>query len=114
MEVGDIGIVGREAAEGQRRERVADRIEQRHARRPKAQCAGGREDRVDGAQRARGLGDARRKLGVLDRAGTASPMMPMPPSQLNAWRHMLIECGSWSMPLSCVAPVVDSPDMVSK
>ena len=41
-------------------------------------------------------------------------MMPMPPSQLSAWRQITTERGSVSRPESTVAPVVDRPDMVSK
>ena len=44
----------------------------------------------------------------------ASTMMPMPPTQLSSWRQRLIDGGSLSSPDSTVAPVVVSPDMVSK
>ena len=38
----------------------------------------------------------------------------MPPIQTSRWRQTLIDSGSWSRPLSTVAPVVVSPDIVSK
>ncbi len=45
---------------------------------------------------------------------TASTMMPMPPSQCSARRHMFMACGSWSRPVITVEPVVERPDMLSK
>ncbi len=50
----------------------------------------------------------------IGRIATASTMMPMPPSQLSRCRHKLIACGKPSRPDSTVAPLVVSPDMVSK
>ncbi len=38
----------------------------------------------------------------------------MPPIQTSRCRQTLIDTGSWSRPLSTVAPVVVRPDIVSK
>lgn len=45
---------------------------------------------------------------------TARTMIPIPPSQHSSCRQMLIDGGKCSRPTSTVAPVVVSPDMVSK
>ncbi len=50
----------------------------------------------------------------IGRIATTSTMMPMPPYQLRAWRQRLTEGGRWSSPTRTVAPVVLSPDIVSK
>ena len=69
VEVADAGVVGREAAEGDGREAVADGVEQAHAGQPVGGGAGDGEAEVDVPQGLGGFGDARRQLGVLDRAG---------------------------------------------
>ncbi len=48
------------------------------------------------------------------RMATTSTRMPMPPIHTSRWRQMLIDSGRLSRPDSTVAPVVVSPDIVSK
>jgi hypothetical protein len=45
---------------------------------------------------------------------TTSTMMPMPPTSTMKQRHTLIDSGSFSRPVSTVAPVVVRPLMASK
>ena len=62
-------IVGGEAAGGNSAETVANGIEHSHAGQPVGQRAGDGDGQVDVPQRLGGLGDARRQLGLLHRAG---------------------------------------------
>lgn len=48
------------------------------------------------------------------RMATTSTITPIPPSKCSCVRHRLIDGGSASRPERMVAPVVVSPDMVSK
>ena len=48
------------------------------------------------------------------RMATARTMIPMPPSHWSSWRQRLMEGARVSSPIITVAPVVVSPDMVSK
>ena len=48
------------------------------------------------------------------RIATASTMMPRPPTNCMKQRQTLTEVGSWSRPLSAVAPVAVKADMASK
>ena len=72
VEVADAGIVGREAAERNGRETVADGVEQAHAGQPVGGAAGDSEPEIDVPQGLGGFGDARRQLGVLDGTGDFS------------------------------------------
>ena len=48
------------------------------------------------------------------RIATASTMMPMPPRNIMKQRQTLIDTGSFSSPVSTVAPVVVRPETASK
>ena len=50
----------------------------------------------------------------IGRIATTRTMMPMPPYQLSAWRQRFSDGAIESSPVSTVAPVVLSPDIVSK
>ena len=67
-------IVRRESADGDRRERVAQGIEPAHAGQHVEDEADDREREIDVPERLGRLGDARRQLGVLDRAGRLRPV----------------------------------------
>ena len=69
VEVADAGVVGRKAAEGDGGEAVADGVEQAHAGQPVGGGAGDGEAEIDVPQGLGRFGDARRQLGILDRAG---------------------------------------------
>ena len=60
-------VVGREPTDGHGRERVGDRVEWTHPRRPIGEAAQHGEQQVEIPQRLGGLGDPRRELGVLHR-----------------------------------------------
>ena len=74
VEVAHAGVVVGEPADRDRRERVPDRVEHAHAGEEISRGAGGRDRDVDDPQHARGLGDARRELGVLDRPRHLRPV----------------------------------------
>ncbi len=74
VEITHAGVVGREAADRDGRKGVADRIEHAHAGQPVGQAAGNGQAQIDVPQRLGRLGDARRQLAVLHRAGRLGPV----------------------------------------